>query len=93
MESTLESIELQVMPLIATGSAEGMRRGEVTVAVFDDVAVLAETSSFAAVSGGWQEASIWATWLPGGSSPAGRACRWHDGRCFDVSVSCSRRGR
>ena len=64
MESTLESIELQVMPLIATGSAEGMRRGEVTVAVFDDVAVLAETSSFAAVSGGWQEASIWATWLP-----------------------------
>ncbi|MBG82936.1 MAG: hypothetical protein CMJ40_00145 [Phycisphaerae bacterium] len=64
IESTLESIELQVMPLIATGSAEGMRRGEVTVAVFDDVAVIAEQSSFAAVSGSWQEASALSTWLP-----------------------------
>ncbi|MCH2132358.1 MAG: hypothetical protein MK116_01285 [Phycisphaerales bacterium] len=47
----LESIEAQVLPLIATGSAEGSRQGEVTVTVFEDVASPAMNSGVEAA--GW----------------------------------------
>ena len=63
IKSRLESIELQIMPLIATGSAEGTRQGEVTVAVFDDVVTHAQSTSYTP-AGGWQEASGWTAWMP-----------------------------
>ena len=62
MEGTLESIELQVLPLIATGSAEGSRRGEVTVSVFDDVA-MARTPVAAPVTA-WSDPAGWTAWIP-----------------------------
>ena len=62
MEGTLESIELQVLPLIATGSAEGSRRGEVTVSVFDDVA-MARTPVAAPVTA-WSDPAGWTAWVP-----------------------------
>jgi flagellar biosynthesis/type III secretory pathway M-ring protein FliF/YscJ len=37
VRSSLESIEAQVQPLIATGSMEGSRQGEVTVSIFEDI--------------------------------------------------------
>ncbi|MEE2906306.1 MAG: hypothetical protein VX527_00590 [Planctomycetota bacterium] len=62
MESTLESIELQVLPLIATGSAEGSRQGEVTVSVFDDVPMAARADSIPAAA--WVDPSGFTAWLP-----------------------------
>ena len=62
MEGTLESIELQVLPLIATGSAEGSRRGEVTVSVFDDVAMT--RTPVAAPVTAWSDPAGWTAWVP-----------------------------
>ncbi|MDG2423707.1 MAG: hypothetical protein P8M22_07000 [Phycisphaerales bacterium] len=63
VDGTLESIELQVLPLIATGSAEGSRRGEVTVSVFDDVSMTSGIQSAAPVTA-WTDPSDFTAWLP-----------------------------
>jgi flagellar biosynthesis/type III secretory pathway M-ring protein FliF/YscJ len=39
IRASLEAIEVQVLPLIDTGSAEGSQQGEITVNIFEDVAV------------------------------------------------------
>ncbi|MCH2152110.1 MAG: hypothetical protein MK089_02095 [Phycisphaerales bacterium] len=65
VEASLEAIEVQVLPLIDTGSSEGSQQGEVTVNVFEDVAV-STASSDPISSASWATAATPGIYSTGG---------------------------